>query len=285
MSIEIENLTFTYGRGTPFETAALQDVSAVIRTGSITGIMGKTGCGKSTLMQLIAGLEKPEQGRILVDGKDINGDGYDRLELRRKVGVVFQYPETQLFETTVFREVGFGLRHSKLTPEEKKDRVFHVLTQLGFVPGEVGERSPFSMSGGEKRRLAIAGILAADPEYLFLDEPFAGLDPVSRDRFAGLIRGLHEQGVTVILISHNGDYIAELTEDLLVLSEGRIAASGKTRELFRDIALMESLGIGVSQSRAIAEMLREKGWSLPADILTDDELVEAVAAAKTEGKP
>ena len=280
MSIEIKELTFIYNKGLPFEKTALNEVSCVIRKGSITGIMGRTGCGKTTLIQLIAGLEQPSSGSIFIDGEDINADGYDRRALRRRLGIVFQYPERQLFETTVYKDIGFGLRYSGLSEDEKKDRIYEALSIMGFDPEAISSRPPLAASGGEKRRIAIAGVLAVRPEYLIFDEPVAGLDPAGREQFEQIIKDLNRRGVTVIAVSHNGDFVADITDELIVMDGGRIARSGKTAEIFRDIGGLTELGVGVSRARETAEALRCRGFDLKDDIITAGELVRALAEGR-----
>ena len=276
MSVDVKNLTFVYNKGLPFETTALDEVSCSFRKGKITGIMGRTGCGKTTLVQLIAGLEVPASGSILIDGEDINADSYDRTALRRRLGIVFQYPERQLFEATVYKDVGFGLKHFGLSEEEKKERIYEALETMGFDPKAVESRSPLAASGGEKRRLAIAGVLAVRPEYLILDEPVAGLDPAGREVFEEVIRDLNRKGMTIIVVSHNGDFIADITDDLIVMEKGKIAMLGSTVEVFSDIDGLKELGIGVSRAREIADSLKKRGVEIKDDIITVDELVRAL---------
>ena len=234
MSIEIRSVCCTYGSGTPFETKALKNISLTIEKGEFVGIMGRTGCGKSTLIQAIAGLIPISGGQLLLDGEDINAKSYDRSVLRRKLGIVFQYPECQLFEQTVEKDVAFGLKHSGLSNNEVHDRVKWALSVCGFDYDKVCKLSPLGMSGGEKRRIAIAGVLAVKPEYLILDEPIAGLDPLGRAAFLKLVTGLNAEGMTIIMISHNADCIAEYARRIIVLDNGELAADGTPQELFAD---------------------------------------------------
>ena len=205
MPITVTNLTCVYGAGTPFETTALRDVSVTVENGSFVGILGRTGCGKSTLIQIMAGLLTPTAGTVMLDGQDIHARRYDRSILRRKVGIVFQYPECQLFETTVEKDVAFGLKHSGLSAAEKQARVRWALETVGFSFEKVHDQPPMGLSGGEKRRVAIAGVLATRPEYLILDEPIAGLDPLGREAFLQLITELNRGGMTILMVSHNAD--------------------------------------------------------------------------------
>ena len=198
MLIKIESVSFTYAPGTAFETAALSDINLSIEGGEFIGLMGHTGCGKSTLIQLIAGLLRPSRGKILLEGRDINQKGYERNELREKVGILFQYPEYQLFETTVERDIAFGLKYLPLSAGEKSERVRWALETVGFSFDDIAAQSPLGLSGGEKRRMAIAGVLAAKPQILILDEPVAALDPLGRCDFMEFISGLNRSGTRCV---------------------------------------------------------------------------------------
>ncbi len=276
MPITVRNVSLTYNAGTPLETAAVKNVSFEIADGSFVGVMGHTGCGKSTMLQLIDGLLKPDSGEILIDGEDINARTYDRAILRRKVGMVFQYPEVQLFETTVEKDVSFGLKHSGLSAQEVGERVRRALEMLGFDYEKVRKKSPLGFSGGEKRRIAIAGVLAVMPDYLLLDEPIAGLDPLSRADFLNLLKKLNSEGMTIVMISHNADGIAESTERLLVFEDGCLVEDGSVAEVFRDTEGLRRRGLGVSASRELAELLNKGGIELPQDICTYDKLRDAL---------
>lgn len=284
MPIEVRNVSLTYGAGTPFEAQALRNVSFTIEDGEFIGVMGHTGCGKSTMLQLIDGLIKPVSGEILLDGEDINARRYDRAKLREAVGYVFQYPECQLFETTVEKDVSFGLKHSRLSKDEIEERVKWALEAVGFKYEKVHDKSPLGFSGGEKRRIAIAGILAAKPRFLLLDEPIAGLDPLGRAAFIKLLKSLNAQGTTVIMVSHNADCIAECADRILVFDRGELAENGKTSEVFSDLEKMRSRHIGVSQSREIAYLLKEKGIDITDKIGRYDELLSAVLAELKGGE-
>lgn len=277
MPITVEHLSYCYGRGTPFAAQALRDVSLTIGDGEFTGIMGHTGCGKSTLLQLMTGLFVPAEGRVLLDGEDINRRGFDRSILRRRLGIVFQYPECQLFETTAQRDAAFGLKHLGLKKSEVDARVRWALELCGFDYDEICDKAPMGLSGGEKRRLAIAGVLAVKPDYLFFDEPFAGLDPLGRDAFIRLTQELNREGVTVIVVSHNAACLAECARRIVVLDGGRIAADGTPEEVFRDVERMQALQLGVSDSREIAYLMQQRGKHFPQDVATYDDLLRAVS--------
>ena len=253
MPIEVRNLSCRYGEKTPLEVQALSDISFRVEEGEFVGIMGHTGSGKSTLIQLMAGLLAPGEGQILIDGEDINGPGYDRETLRGTLGIVFQYPESQLFETTVEKDVAFALKHLSLSKAEKAERVRWALEAVGFrsesmtgLP-EIAGKSPLALSGGEKRRVAIAGVLAARPRILIFDEPLAGLDPSGR------------QGSTILMVSHDGDALCGYADRILVLDRGRLSAEGTPEEIFGDLGRTEALHIGAGEVRRIAQALYEKG--------------------------
>lgn len=284
MPIELENVSYVHAPGTPFEAAALEDVSLRIGDGEWVGIMGHTGSGKTTLIQLIAGLLTPMHGRIRLDGQDINDRNYDRSELRRSLGMVFQYPEYQLFETTVEKDVGFGLKHSSLSRSEVKERVKWALETTGFIFEAVRSQPPLALSGGEKRRVAIAGVLAVKPKIMIFDEPIAGLDPLGRESFLQLASRLHQSGTTVIIVSHNADALGEFAQRLVVLDRGRILLEGSTREVFSDVSRMNKLRLGVSAPRQIAAMLSRRGVAVPQDIVSYDELLAALKSRLTGGE-
>lgn len=276
MPISAKDVSLIYSPGTPFETAALKNVGFTVEDGEFVGIMGHTGSGKSTVLQLMAGLLTPTSGVIEVDGRDICDRRYDRSELRKKVGVVFQYPECQLFEATVEKDVAFGLRYSGLSGAEIADRVKWALEIAGFDFEKVRKVSPLGLSGGEKRRAAIAGVLAAKPKYLLLDEPIAGLDPLGREAFLELLRKLNADGATIVMVSHNADSLGECARRILIFDHGRLAEDGGTREIFRDVEKMKARALGVSQSREIACLLQKGGMDIPQDITDYGALKAAV---------
>lgn len=283
MPITLNDLSYTYAAGTAYATGALEAVSLTVPDGAFVGIMGKTGCGKSTLIQLMAGLLKPDRGQVLVDGADINAKDYDRNVLRRRVGVVFQYPEHQLFETTVERDVAFGLRHHGLTKEQTKQAVREALEAVGFDYDAVKDQSPLRFSGGEKRRIAIAGVLAVKPGILILDEPIAGLDPLGRQAFLALLDKLNKQGTTVLMISHNADAIAEHASHVLVLEQGRVLLWGEAHEVLSQRALLQAHGIGISQAAQIAAQLEARGIAMePGTVRYRDLLRQMIAYGRGE---
>ncbi len=277
-------MTFRAGMA---RTTALRQVSLTISKGTIVGVMGHTGCGKTTLLQLCAGLLRPSEGTVLLDGEDIFSPRYDRGRLRRRLSMVFQYPECQLFATTVEKDVAFGLKHAGMSQEEVSRRVDWALSTVGFAPETVRPLSPMRLSGGEKRRVAIAGCLATQPEYLLLDEPFAGLDPMGREEFQNLLIRLNrERGMTVVLVSHSADCLAACAGRLVVLEDGRLAADGTPAQLFADTALLERCHLAASQSYRISALLRARGAKLPEDTVTYPQLLDALLrAGKGGGAP
>lgn len=279
MSLILENVSFSYESGGPSEQAALQQISFTVENGEFVAIMGRTGCGKSTLIQLAAGLLTPGRGRILLDGQDINAAGYPREELRRRIGVVFQYPEYQLFETTVEKDVAFGLKYFPLSKQEKHLRVKQALETMGFSYDQIRDHSPLSLSGGEKRRVAAAGILAMKPSILILDEPAAGLDPSARTAFLQILQKLNQQGVTILMITHDADVVAEFAGRLMILKDGRLVRDDTPRNIFSHPRDLDSLDINVSTPRRIACMLGQKGIAIPQDIIRYQELRSVVLAA------
>ena len=274
MPIKLENVSYTYAPGTSLAVQALRGVTLDVADGEFVGVMGATGSGKSTLIQLIAGLIKPTEGQILLDGEDINARKYDRDVLHRKVGLVFQYPEYQLFETTVERDVGFGLRHLGLTKEETAAAVRAALETVGFDYDTVRDMSPLGFSCGEKRRIAIAGVLASKPGVLILDEPVAGLDPLGRQDFLNMVDALNAAGTTIIMISHNADALAEHARRIIVLKNGALIRDGSTRDVFSDYYDLLHNGIGVPQVRRAAQLLRERGVDMPGNIIQYDEFID-----------
>ncbi len=276
MPVVVENLKFTYMKGMPFAHTALDGVSFSVQDGEFMGIIGHTGCGKSTLIQTIAGLLKPDEGRVLVDGEDINQKDYDRKKLRSRVGVVFQYPEYQLFEETVELDVSFGPKKAGLGEEEIKERVAWGLSIVGMDVAEVGKLSPFELSGGQKRKVAIAGVLANKPGILILDEPIAGLDPAGRDSFMDFVTRLNKMGTTIFMISHNMDGLAEYASRILVMNESKVVMDGTPKEVFSRLESLREIGLGASEPRELAYMLAQKGVDIPPDIIRFEELKEFI---------
>ena len=242
-------------------------------------MIGHTGSGKSTLVQHLNGLLKPTEGQILVDGEDLNGEKVDRRRIRQKVGLVFQYPEYQLFEETVAKDIAFGPKNQGLNADEIDERVHKAMEQVHLDYDKYAERSPFELSGGQMRRVAIAGVLAMQPKVLILDEPTAGLDPQGRDRILGMVKELHQAGdTTVVMVSHSMDDVARLATRLVVMSRGELVATGTPREIFKQVKMMESIGLGVPEAAKLCNMLRQKGISLPDDLYQMDEARDAILA-------
>ena len=277
MPIQVEHLTHTYMTDSPFAATALEDVSLTIEDGELVGLLGHTGSGKTTLVQHLNGLLKPTSGRVVVDGLDITEKGVSLLEVRRRVGLVFQYPEYQLFEETVAKDVAFGPKNLGLSEQEVDQRVRYALQEVGLVYDEIAERSPFELSGGQMRRVAIAGVLAMRPGTLILDEPTAGLDPAGRRSILGMIRELHAAGgLTVVMVSHNMDDISSLATRLVVMSRGRMVLTGTPREVFQHRELLSSIGLGIPQAAELTQQLIAEGYPLPADLYTPAEVAEAL---------
>lgn len=283
MPVELEQVYYTYALGTVFQSDALNGITVRIDDGEFVGIMGHTGCGKSTMIQLIAGLLVPSSGKVLLDGCDINAGGYRRSELRERVGIVFQYPEYQLFASTVEKDVAFGLKHSKLSPGEVKGRVEWALESVGLNYRDIRGESPLGLSGGEKRKVAIAGVLAMKPQILILDEPIAGLDPIAREGFMQLLLRLNERGTTIIIVSHNADMLGEFTRRILVLNKGSLVMDGAVKDVFSDVEQMESLQLDVSLPRKIAHLLKRHEVAVPQDIVRYEELLTALIHLKQSG--
>lgn len=274
MPIKLENVSYTYAPGTSLAVQALRGVTLDVADGEFVGVMGATGSGKSTLAQLIAGLIKPTEGQILLGGEDINARKYDRGALHRKVALVFQHPEHQLFETTVERDVGFGMRSLGLTKEETAAAVRAALETVGFDYDAVRDKSPLGFSDGEKRRIAIAGVLAPKPGVLILDEPTAGLDPLGRRNFLNMVDALNAAGTTIIMTSHDADALAEHARRIIVLKNGALIRDGSTRDVFSDYYDLLHNGIGVPQARRAAQLLRERGVDMPGNIIQYDEFID-----------
>ena len=277
MPIQVEHLTHTYMTDSPFAATALEDVSLTMEDGELIGLLGHTGSGKTTLVQHLNGLLKPTSGKVVVDGLDITEKDVSLLEVRRRVGLVFQYPEYQLFEETVARDVAFGPRNLGLSEQEVDQRVRFALREVGLAYDEIAQRSPFELSGGQMRRVAIAGVLAMRPKTLILDEPTAGLDPAGRRSILGMIRELHAAGgLTVVMVSHNMDDISSLATRLVVMSRGKMVLTGTPREVFQHRELLSSIGLGIPQAAELTQRLIAEGYPLPADLYTPEEVAEAL---------
>ena len=276
MSITLEHLSYVYNPGTAYEKHALKDVSLEIPQGQFVGIIGHTGSGKSTLIQHLNGLMKATSGRLLYEGKNIYEEGYDMKQLRTQVGLVFQYPEYQLFEMTVYKDVAFGPTNLGLSAEQIHENVVAALNIVG-IDETFYEKSPFELSGGQKRRVAIAGVLAMNPEVLILDEPTAGLDPKGRDEILAAIHKLHEErGITVILVSHSMEDVARLVDRIIVMHKGKVAVTGTPREIFSHPMELEQMGLAAPQVSYVFAKLKEKGYDVPTDIYTVEEARDAL---------
>ncbi len=272
MSIKTENIIYVYGEGTPFKTIALNDVSIDIEKGDFVGIIGHTGSGKSTLIQLLNGLELPASGKVIVDDKHVGSDKSELRKIRQSVGLVFQYPEYQLFEETVEKDVAFGPLNLGLPESEINIRVKESLQAVGFDYNDIKDKSPFDLSGGQKRRVAIAGVLAMKTDYLILDEPTAGLDPAGRNEIFEQIKRLHKaNNQTVILVSHSMEDIAKLVEKVIVLYKGKVHMQGSPKEIYRNAQELVKIGLGVPQIVEVVMELRKNGFNIKDDIITVEE--------------
>ncbi len=277
MAIEVIHVTHTYMPGSPFQSTAIHDVSFTINDGEFVGIIGHTGSGKSTLIQHFNGLLPPTEGKIVVDGLSLQDPSTSKKTVRQKVGLVFQYPEHQLFEETVAKDIAFGPKNLGLPEDEINQRVKKAFLQVGLDYDTYADRSPFELSGGQMRRVAIAGVLAMKPEVLVLDEPTAGLDPSGRDDILQMIKALHEEEkITIIMVSHSMDDISKLATRILVMSEGKIVADGTPKEIFSQKNFMESIGLGVPQAAQLAHALRYSGWDVPTDVYTTEEVARYI---------
>lgn len=279
MSIILDHINYIYGEDTPLAVMALRDINLVIPDGQFVGIIGHTGSGKSTLMQHLNGLIRATSGHIYFNGEDIYDGDYDRKKLRSKVGLVFQYPEHQLFEIDVFTDVCFGPKNLGLNRKEVELRAYDALRKVGF-PNEFFYQSPFDLSGGQKRRAAIAGVLAMKPEVLILDEPTAGLDPKGRDEILQQIKKLQkETGMTILLVSHSMEDVAEYVERIIVMNQGSILFDGVPKEVFRHYKELEDVGLAAPQVTYIMHALREKGLNVDVDVITVKEAAQEILKA------
>ncbi len=283
--LELKNLGFVYGKGTPFEKRAVDDVSLTIEKGEFIGVIGHTGSGKSTLMQMLNGLIRPTEGQVILEGKDIWEEPKKIRSVRFKVGMVFQYPEYQLFEETVYKDIAFGAQNMGKEGEELDKAVTQAARFTDLKP-ELLQKSPFDLSGGEKRRAAIAGVIAMDPEVLVLDEPTAGLDPMGREvLLSQMVRYHKERQNTVLLVSHTMEDIARVADRIIVMNKGRLAMFENTKEVFRRSDELEQYGLKVPQITKIMQDLRQKGFDVPEGVLTVDEAFSVlVPLLKKEGK-
>ncbi|MDO4720921.1 MAG: energy-coupling factor transporter ATPase [Peptostreptococcaceae bacterium] len=272
MSVVIENLVHVYNPGSPFESTALHGVDLRIGEGEFVGLIGHTGSGKSTLIQHMNGLLKASSGKIFVDGLDITAKDVSLLEVRKKVGLVFQYPEYQLFEETIYRDIAFGPSNLGLSEEEVHERVVEAMEMTGLDYEKLKDRSPFELSGGQKRRVAIAGVIAMRPSLLILDEPTAGLDPRGRDEILMQLKEIHKrQRNTVVLVSHSMEDISKLVDRIIVMNRGKIEFSGSPREIFRHEERLREIGLGVPKVVELMKALRERGLDPGEDCITIEE--------------
>ena len=284
MSIIVDKVNYVYSAGTAYEIKALDDINLKIEDGEFIGIIGHTGSGKSTLIQHLNGLIKATSGAIYFHGQDIYEKDFDLRELRNRVGLVFQYPEHQLFETTIFDDVCFGPMNQGLDKNEAGLRAFEALRQVG-IPEELFYQSPFDLSGGQKRRVAIAGVLAMKPEVLILDEPTAGLDPGGRDEILDLITRMHrERGMTVILVSHSMEDVAKYVKRIIVMNQGRVMFDDVTKEVFKNYKELEAIGLAAPQVTYLMQELKDRGLNVATDATTIAEARETIVQALLGGR-
>ena len=276
MSLILDKINYVYSEGTAYQIQALKDVNLEIKDGQFIGVIGHTGSGKSTLIQHLNGLVKATSGTIYFNGQDIYDEDFDLRELRNRVGLVFQYPEHQLFETTIFDDVCFGPKNLGCSKEEAEERAKKALRMVGMGE-EYDKCSPFELSGGQKRRVAIAGVLAMDPEVLILDEPTAGLDPRGRDEILDQISYLQkERGITVILVSHSMEDVARYVDRLIVMNQGEVRFDGTPKEVFRHYKELEEIGLAAPQVTYLMQELKEKGASVDTEATTVEEAAETI---------
>ena len=272
MSIKIENLTHVYMPKTPFEKKALDNVNLVIEDGEFLALIGHTGSGKSTLIQHLNGLLEPTSGRILVDDIDLTNKETKLTDIRKKIGLVFQYPEYQLFEETIEKDIAFGPNNLGLSKEVVSERVKKSMEMVGLDYETYKDVSPFDLSGGQKRRVAIAGVIAMEPKVLILDEPTAGLDPKGRDDILEQIKILHEKyKMTIVLVSHSMEDVGKLAERIVVMNKGKVALTGKPAEIFKEVEVLEEIGLAVPQVTYLMRALKEKGFNVSDEVFTVEE--------------
>lgn len=277
MSIKIENLTHIYSPNGPFEKKALDNVNIEINDGDFVAIIGHTGSGKSTLIQHMNGLEKATSGKIFIDDIDITAKDVKLTDIRKKVGLVFQYSEYQLFEETIEKDIAFGPTNLKLSEAEIKNRVKKAMEMVGLDYETYKNKSPFDLSGGQKRRVAIAGVIAMEPKVLILDEPTAGLDPKGRDDILGQIRQLHDKyGMTIVLVSHSMEDVAKLAEKVIVMNKGKVVLTGTPKEVFKEVDILEEIGLGVPQVTYLMKELIKKGFDVSDEAYTIEQAKEEI---------
>lgn len=275
--IEINNLMHVYSPGLPFEKKAVDDISLKIEENEFIGLIGHTGSGKSTFIQHLNGLLKPSSGEIIIDGTRVDKSGSNLTDLRKKVGLVFQYPEYQLFEETIERDIAFGPRNLDISEEEVQKRVKASMESVGLDYETYKDKSPFELSGGLKRRVAIAGVLAMEPKVLILDEPTAGLDPRGRDEILSEIKSIHEnRKITVILVSHSMEDVAKIAERIIVFDKGKVFLDGEPREIFRNEDKLLGVGLGIPQITSLMRTLKKRGLDINEDAITVEEAKESL---------
>ncbi|MDU1642312.1 energy-coupling factor transporter ATPase [Peptoniphilus harei] len=275
--IEINNLTHIYSEGLPFEKKAVDDISLKVEENEFIGLIGHTGSGKSTFIQHLNGLLKPSSGEIIIDGTRVDKSGSNLTDLRKKVGLVFQYPEYQLFEETIERDIAFGPKNLDISEEEVQERVKSSMESVGLDYETYKDKSPFELSGGLKRRVAIAGVLAMEPKVLILDEPTAGLDPRGRDEILSEIKSIHEKRkMTVILVSHSMEDVAKIAERIVVLDKGKVFLDGEPRDIFREEDKLLGVGLGIPQITSLMRTLKKKGLDINEDAITVEEAKESL---------
>ena len=278
MSIQVKNLKHIYEKGMPTESVALEGVSFEVEDGELLGIIGHTGSGKSTLLQHLNGLLKPDEGTIVIGGVDITAPGVSMVEIRKRIGLVFQYPEYQLFEETVAKDVAFGPRNLGLADSEIEERVREALELVGLDYEDMKDRSPFELSGGQKRRVAIAGVIALRPEVRILDEPTAGLDPKAHKDVLKMIEDVHgKTGNITVLVSHNMADIANLSDKVLVIDSGRVVTMGTPEEVFSKRDELSSVGLDLPPITCLTEALRERGFKIRETILSVEDAADEIA--------
>ena len=283
MQLAFEHVTHTYQAGSPFQAVAIKDISMSITSGEFVALIGHTGSGKSTLVQHMNALLTPTEGRITLDGRDINEKGVSKRDIRQRIGLVFQYAETQLFEETVAKDVAFGPRNLGLSQEETDTRVREALERVGLPYADIAERSPFELSGGQMRRVAIAGVIAMRPEMLVLDEPAAGLDPLGRQEILKLVHGFHQSGTTVVMVSHSMDDVAETATRIIVMEQGQLTMDGTPEAIFADAERLVELDLDVPQICRLSLGLRKTWPDFPMCIRMD-EAYEALLQRLKGGK-
>lgn len=282
MSIKLENASFTYMKNTPFERKALDDVSLTIEKGEYIALIGHTGSGKSTLVQHLNGLLKPELGKVFIEDVDLSQKCDKVKEAKHKVGMVFQYPEHQIFAETVYEDIAFGPRNSGLEESEVEKQVRLAMKFVGLDYDTYAQRSPFQLSGGQMRRVAIAGVIAMEPDYLILDEPSAGLDPISRDTIFKELNELYkERKIAVVLVTHSMDEAAQYSNRILVMSKGKLVVDGNTAEVFKNKRTeLAKVGVDVPQTVKLADVLRNKNLDIPLEVMQPNELVKTIKKIK-----